>query len=945
MAEVQGKLTLEISDDYLTAFLLYSPNPEGKVWTLKGINDFLDQEGVTYGIDDNAVKKAFTLFSEGKGYKSDILAQGKKPELPHPAGLKLKESDIPEAIKPLMKKAIDEAPSPKIEEILEKTVKTPFKNEIQKQSIPVNVDSQIREQGYYRKGEEVGHYHEASEGKAGISVLGHNITPGKTRKNEKKFYLGSGLSKDKRNQVIADYNGILRKGKNWADLIPLNDHTLEISLSKDKSNCIMTLTPGLKYLPPPEVDFIYQQTEKLGYDHTLLLSSEMLQKYIRHIIKGGQKKSISISKTRDSKIDLIINETKTEASLFLEKGSGKGQNLNLAAVSKRINNSGLKGLNNNNLKEQISQFYNSSEQTIEIPLCKGFLPERGKDRSINYAVNFQPEDFVKKLKNYIADNPDLVSAYPSIKEFPVEKAEQMALVKKGDKLFSLGSLSAGKDGKDVFGNPIPGMRGNDPFLKLYEGIDYIEGQAKAEEDGIFETCYDEENTQLFGRIRQHKDSNISVSISENHMQAMVNIDLPTGSGLYADEERIKEALKQVKVIEGLLEEKIEEAAEACQKGEVLADFLVAEGKYPLDEENELRLFLDIDQQNKNTAPVKKSEKIGEIFKKTTDSAAGYTVLGEELESNGLDNIEIGKNITTEEDDETGVITLFAEASGQLFFDSNKIFIKDTLIIEGNLSSTMGKVIFPGTVEVRGSVQSQVLVKSGNNIFIEDVVESALLTAEGNIMIKRGVKGNKKAALHSQKSIQILYAEETNLMALIKIDVEKALLHCNIKCNGLLKTADNGKIIGGHIKVKEGLSTGNIGNKNGTRTTISFGQDYLVEDQIAQTEKDIQKIQEQMLKVDGIIQKIQEKGGKNEVLLEAREKKRKALKMMEKKNLKIFLLREKFEMHYESSIKIHDTLYPGTLFESHGRDLEINETLKSVEVYFDQSSGKISYRNL
>lgn len=943
MAECKGKITVEISEDYLSAHLLFTPNPEGKLWTLKGINDFLDDQKIVFGLDDQAISRAFQNFCDKKSFKSDNIAYGKPPETPKPARIELYENDIPPEMHSVMQEALEKAAEPKIVKIETIDPKGPFKKEKEEVRTQVSINPKVLKQGYYRKGEELGTYYDVYEGKAGTSVEGHSISPGTTLKKNSVFYLGDGLQKDKANKVCAEYNGFLRMGENWADLVPFNDHTVELSLSKDKSNCLLTITPGPAHLAPPSLDIIYKQVEKLNYPKEYLIKSSILESAVKKIIASGKKQIFSISDSRDSKIDFQVNENLTEANLHLVKGRGKGSKLDLNQISKELNSKGFKGLQIGSLKESITSFYFSDEMETTIPLCKGKEPERGNDRSINFSVTFQSENFLAELKEYLREREELLQPYSSIKPFPPDKVEQVALVEEGDRLFSLSALQKGKDGRDVFGKAIPGVRGNDPVLHLYEGINYEEGMAKASQRGILEIFNDQEKNALYARIRQHKDSQIIVRVSENRMQASVNIDLPSGSGLYASGERIHNALDQVNVIEGILEDRIEEAAKRSHEGEVLSDFLVAEGKYPLDKDREMRLFLDIDQKERNYAPVKISEKIGEIVK--ANNSSGYTVLGEILESSSANSIEIGENIEIKEDEETGIQSLYASASGQLFFDSKKIFIKDTLKIEGNLSSTMGKIIFPGNIHITGSVQSQAVVKAGENIHVDHVVEAALLSADGNIIVGKGIKGNKKAALRSQKAITLNYAEESLLMSVEKLDVKKALLHCNVKCNNRLVMPPNGKVIGGSLKCKEGLETGNLGNDRGTHTFVSFGQDYLVEDQIRQTEKDIEKIQQQMLKIDQIIEKIQEQGGKNDVLMEAREKKKKALKMMEKKNLKIFLLREKFEMHYDSDILVRDNLFPGVVFESHGRTLEINETIERVKVFFDQNTGKIGYKKL
>lgn len=945
MAEVKGKITVEISDDYLEAILLYTPNEEGKLWTPKSINDLLDEEGVCFGLDDKAIDKAYQGFKNKSIRKSEVIARGKKPELPQASKLELKEEPVPENIKAIMGSILSKAQRPEIYRVEKEVIKGPFKKEeIKEKRIPVKVNPQIEQHGYYRKDQEIGTLIEAFEGRPGTSVQGHNISQGAKGK-QSPFLFGENLRKGPGNKIYTDQTGFLRVGKNWADIIPFKDHHLEVKLSKDHSNCILTVVPGLKDLPSPSIDLLHRLVEEKEYDRVYLLPDEQINGYISKCIRQNKTASFAISQDKDAVIELRIDPTETKAELHLAKGMGKGVKLDLNKVSASINGKNLKGVQTAILKEEITGFYFSPEMETTITLCEGVLPERGKDRSVNFLVNFQEESFLDELKEYLEEKPELSGPYASLKQFSIDQVAQVALVSKGDKIFSLGSASVGKPGKDVYGKEIPGIKGNDPELKLFEGIDYLEGSATAAEDGILEVMEDLDNQKLFARIRQHRDSAINVLISENQMQAYLDIDLPTGSGLYANEERIQDALDDAEVIKGILEEQIEEAAHRSQGGEVLADFLIAEGKFPMDEKTELRMLIDIDQQRKNSAPIKKGEKIGEILSRSAKDASGYTVLGEKLESNSKESIQLGDNIESREDKEKNLTSLYAEASGQLFFDGQQIFIKDTLTISGDINSTMGKVVFPGNVIVKGSVQSQVMVKAGEHIKVAEVVESALLSAEGNIEIGKGVKGNKKAAIHCQRALRLGYAEETSLMAVEGIEVQKALLHCNIKCNALLKTSPQGKIIGGLIKSKEGLETGTIGSDRGAPTLISFGQDYLVEDQIAQTERDIEKIQGQLLKIDSIIQKIQDNGGKNEVLLEAREKKRKALKMIEKKNLKIFLLREKFEMHYESSIVVRDRVFPGTVFESHGRKLELKETLKSVRVFFDQNTGKVSYSNL
>lgn len=73
----------------------------------------------------------------------------------------------------------------------------------------------------------------------------------------------------------------------------------------------------------------------------------------------------------------------------------------------------------------------------------------------------------------------------------------------------------------------------------------------------------------------------------------------------------------------------------------------------------------------------------------------------------------------------------------------------------------------------------------------------------------------------------------------------------------------------------------------------------------------------------------------------RKKKVIALKAMEKRGLRLFSLRERFEEHYESAVVVKGTVYPGVTLESHGRTLEVTNERKNVTFKFDQRSGHIT----
>jgi len=257
-----------------------------------------------------------------------------------------------------------------------------------------------------------------------------------------------------------------------------------------------------------------------------------------------------------------------------------------------------------------------------------------------------------------------------------------------------------------------------------------------------------------------------------------------------------------------------------------------------------------------------------------------------------------------------------------------------------VSRTTGNLKFPGSIAISGSVLSGIFVNAGKDLTVMEVVEASLLSADGSIRIGKGVKGDRKAVLRSGENIILGFAESTNIMLNGILKFKSALMTCTVKCNGQIQSeGEKTRIIGGSIKVKNGLSVGVLGSEREVKTRISFGQDYLVEDQINVVSKEIEEINRQLPEIDSQLELAEQKRNQKK-LMALRKKKVQMLKILEKKGIKNFFLKEKFEVHYDSEIRVENSVFPGVQFESHGRTLDIKEKLTSVIVYFDSSTGKI-----
>jgi uncharacterized protein (DUF342 family) len=264
-------------------------------------------------------------------------------------------------------------------------------------------------------------------------------------------------------------------------------------------------------------------------------------------------------------------------------------------------------------------------------------------------------------------------------------------------------------------------------------------------------------------------------------------------------------------------------------------------------------------------------------------------------------------------------------------------------IKGDVGPATGHIKFAGEIRIAGKIQDGFKVIADRNVLVSGKAESAFISSGGKVIVAQGIAGGGKGFVRAKTTIEAGYAEKATLMAVDDIHLKAGSILCNIKTNGkLLIAADAGKLAGGVLKARYGVDTADAGTAKGNRTEISFGQDYLIQDQIEATEKEIAKVRAALKQSDERIKQVLHN---DKALDAARTEKIKLIKYLEQLNLRVFTLREKFEEHFDSEIRIRGTVYPGVVMESHNRYYAVIQPRSKVVFYFDRETGRIMERSL
>jgi uncharacterized protein (DUF342 family) len=866
--------------------------------------------------------------------------------------------------------------------------------------IKADIEPEITGTGYAAEGALIAQLQPFTPGKPGKSVTGALI-PVKTSGNP-YVYAGKGVQK-KNGKLIALTSGFLRRGKNWAEIIPFRAHEWKVVLSPGRNACILQMKPGDVAATVPTGEIIRAAAIALPYQESMLLPAEDIYVLARNLVAENLSAEVPIDRPEDSRMEIKVSEDRLEASLFLKKGRGSGKALALKEVGKLIQSNGLFGLNLKKIQTDILTFYKSGEETLEnYVLVKGRPPAPGSAADIHWEIKFIAVSDLENLKKSMppfvppappptrkAENPnpenlmdlenpidsinpvsaqaartDPYAGIESLSEFPVSAVEMAAFVTEGERILSLKPGKPGTPGMDVYGNPIPPPAGKTDRIICRENVKQEQNSVQALAPGILEIGKKGESFEI--RIRPHADGEAVVSIAPDSMEAFLTVIPALGTGRAVTPQNITGAVDKAGIVQkAQLPDVLETLKKKAAAGEGFNKLSFAKGKparhgmsaklsilagSPQDKaaagDNGRDDKADDKADNKNphnphkVIGVKKGQAVAEILASQTVPEDGFDVRGNILPARAADTETIHAGRNLREEKKEHGVLLIAETDGELQFDEHSISVAEGQVINGNVDTKTGNIKFSGAVIVSGSVQPGFFILAKGDIKIAQGVEAALLSSEASITVEQGIKGMGKAVLRSKKDISAAFAERALIMSVGNITIKTACARCQVKCNGKLSLVSNKAFLaGGKVKTRLGLETASLGNQSGIQTEISFGQDYLLADQAETVEKTIQKLNTSCANLN-VLMREAEKNNDQHKRESCRAEKLTAMKQIEKLNHELLTLREKFEEHFPGEIIVHGTLYPGVVIESHGRYYKVKQPKTKVKFVFDQESGKI-----
>ena len=232
----------------------------------------------------------------------------------------------------------------------------------------------------------------------------------------------------------------------------------------------------------------------------------------------------------------------------------------------------------------------------------------------------------------------------------------------------------------------------------------------------------------------------------------------------------------------------------------------------------------------------------------TPGDPGMTVTGRPIPAKPGRDILLGAGKNTHlSDDLTEVI---AAIDGHPVLKGKTFSVEPMLTVPGDVDFSTGNIHFAGSLYIRGNVIGGFTVTATENIEVDGFVESSIIEAGGNVLIKGGVQGRGTAHIKAGGSVAMLFVEHARVEAGKDI-VAAEVLHAELSAGEkILVNLGKGQVCGGVLRAGNVVEVRMLGSEMGVPTGVVVGYDPHAKKRLESVKKEKSELEEYLEKTEG-----------------------------------------------------------------------------------------------
>jgi hypothetical protein len=367
--------------------------------------------------------------------------------------------------------------------------------------------------------------------------------------------------------------------------------------------------------------------------------------------------------------------------------------------------------------------------------------------------------------------------------------------------------------------------------------------------------------QLSSARLQPVDEKCFINVSNDRMTVMLRLFPASEGGRELTKTDVLGQLEHEKIKYGIDESQIENV---LSEKLYCTDVIVAKGELPtagqdasiiyhFDTENSARPelnedgtvdFFKLNLLHHCTKGQVLAEIIPEVKGENGGDVYGNVMLAREVKKAKFAH---GRNLEISEDG----LKLTSLVDGHASLVDGTVFVSDVYSVQ-DVDTSTGNIEYHGNVEVKGNVCENFSVKTDGNVFVNGVVEGAVIEAGGNIIIARGMHGQNKGRLHAGGNVIAKFISAATVEADGFVEAEQ-ILNSTVSATSIHAEAGKGLINGGKVLAKGAVSVKNAGSPMGTATVIEVGTDTDAKKRLAELQKSVGEKSQAITKMKRVIE--------------------------------------------------------------------------------------------
>ena len=369
-----------------------------------------------------------------------------------------------------------------------------------------------------------------------------------------------------------------------------------------------------------------------------------------------------------------------------------------------------------------------------------------------------------------------------------------------------------------------------PESATQESESYDEDRPGSGDGGDYEGC----GAQKDGIKKEEvtRDAWVEVLVSDDRMSVSMMVYGPSGGGSDITEEMVYDVLEQKGICFGIDQKKISWVVSGQQYMQMV---MIAAGEPARNgEDGHIKDYYPRKAQIKYASKgnggidfkstnlihnVKKGDVVCDITL-PTEPGDGMDVFGQPVrgKKGTMPPVPQGRNIVYSEDRDR----LLAACEGNLTFRSGRFHVENVFTVSGNVDNSVGNINFTGSVVIHGDVLEGYSVKAKGDITVMGIVEGARLSAGGDILLHKGMRGMRTGVLEAEGDITAKFLEDCNIFSRNNIQAEY-IINSEVSCgHDLTLIGKRGAFIGGSCSVYNCMNVKAVGAPSHIATSVTLG---------------------------------------------------------------------------------------------------------------------------